>query len=138
MKLIMRRLHHDWLKVSFESLIKILTLDEVLLLHVLVLQLTEHLEQPLHTGRVAFPLVESSFRRGSGGNNLGRGAGVNDFHLVGRRPRTHQIVVIRIFQNITCFKFIVFGESCQIYYKLARFWMIFKSLTITENDNLKS
>ena len=52
------------------------------------------------------------------------------------RPRTHQIVVIRIFQNLTCF--IVFGDGCQIYYKLARFWSILKSLTLTENDNLKS
>ena len=43
-----------------------------------------------------------------------------------REPRTHKIVMIRIFQNLTCF--IVFGDGCQIYYKLARFWIRFEIL----------
>ena len=33
-------------------------------------------------------------------------------------PRTHKIVVIRFFQNLTCF--IVFGDGCQIYYKTVK------------------
>ena len=47
-----------------------------------------------------------------------------------------KILIIRMFQNLTCF--IVFGDGCQMYHKIARVLSILKFLTLTENDNLKS